>query len=126
MKHLSSIIGFSMIGIFGMSIWGFLYSKVGVMGGWLSGVLIIGIFWFMNHFLGLVTNEGAWVDIGLALGIAGMTRDTLLFGTTELANSMPTLFWLAIGSILGGLVSAIIQKNLINKKNENFIEKEVI
>lgn len=125
-EHLSAIIAFAMIGTFGMGIWAYLFINVGILGGWFAGVLVIGIFWFMNHYIGLIKNRGAWVDVGLGLGIVGMTRDTFLYGGDALMQSLPTLALVAIGSVAGGIVAAAIEKNVLKEVTDGTVENNQI
>lgn len=46
----------------------------GIFGGWFAGLAIISIMWFMNHFLGLVANEGAFVDMAAGIAVTGTLR----------------------------------------------------
>ncbi len=33
--------------------------EYGIGGGWFAGFAIIGTMWFMNHWIGLINNDGA-------------------------------------------------------------------
>jgi len=60
MKHLGTIVGAAIAGMFVMSVWGELAGAYGLVGGWFAAFIIIGVMWFMNHFVGLINNDGAW------------------------------------------------------------------
>ncbi|MCT4584266.1 MAG: hypothetical protein N4A54_05000, partial [Peptostreptococcaceae bacterium] len=59
LKRLGIILGSAIAGIFVMSVWGAFASAYGIGGGWFAGFIIIGPMWFTNHYLGVLTNEGA-------------------------------------------------------------------
>lgn len=110
MKNLGSIIGFAIAGIFVMSVWGAFSDAYGIFGGWFAGLMIISIMWFMNHFLGLVANEGAFVDMAAGIGIVGTMRDVFLKGAQAGVESLPTLGFVIIGAILGGIAAVAVEK----------------
>jgi hypothetical protein len=109
-KNLSSIIGFAIAGIFVMSVWGAFAEAYGIFGGWFAGLMIISIMWFMNHFLGVVVNEGAFVDMAAGIGICGTMRDVFLLGPEAGIASLPTLAFVAIGAVLAGITAVAIEK----------------
>ena len=110
MKNLGSIIGFAIAGIFVMSVWGAFAEAYGIFGGWFAGLMIISIMWFMNHFLGLVANEGAFVDMAAGIGIAGTMKDVFLNGVEAGIASLPTLLFVVIGAIIGGTCAVAVEK----------------
>lgn len=110
MKNLGSIIGFAIAGIFVMSVWGAFAEAYGIFGGWFAGLMIISIMWFMNHYLGLVCNEGAFVDMAAGIGVAGTMRDVFLKGIEAGISSLPTLIFVAIGAIIGGVCAVAVEK----------------
>ena len=91
MKNIGSIIGFAIAGIFVMSVWGAFAEAYGIFGGWFAGLAIISIMWFMNHFLELVANEGAFVDMAAGIAVTGTLRDVFLNGPQAGIDSLPTL-----------------------------------
>lgn len=109
-KNLGSIIGFAIAGIFVMSVWGAFADAYGIVGGWFAGFIIISVMWFLNHFLGLIANEGAVVDMALGIGIAGTMRDVFLKGSAAGVASLPTLAFVVIGGIIGGTVAVAVEK----------------
>jgi len=109
-KRLGSIIGFAIAGIFVMSVWGAFADAHGIGGGWFSGLIIISIMWFLNHYLGLVANEGAFVDMAAGIAVTGTMKDVFLQGTQAGIDSLPTLACVAIGAILAGFTSVAVEK----------------
>ena len=110
-KHLGTIIGAAIAGMFVMSIWAqFAAEKYGIIGGWFAAVVIIGIMWFMNHYIGLINNDGAFVDMAVGIGVAGTMRDVFMKGGEALTSSLPTLIIVILGGICGGLAAVAIEK----------------
>jgi len=66
--------------------------------------------WFMNHFLELVANEGAFVDIAAGIAVTGTLRDVFLNGPQAGIDSLPTLAFVAIGAVLAGVTAVAIEK----------------
>ena len=128
MKFLKGTLGFMCVGLFVGGVWGAFADKYGIAGGWMAAVIIIGPMWFMNHFIGLIPNEsdGAFVDMGLGVGIACFMRDVFNNGIGSGIDSIPTLLYVALGAIIGGLVAAAIEKDMAAKakvevsENQNF------
>lgn len=110
MKRLGSIIGFAIAGIFVMSVWGSFAGAYGIFGGWFAGLAIISIMWFLNHFLNLTANDGAFVDMAAGIGICGTMRDVFLHGADAGIASLPTLAFVMIGAVLGGLAAVGVEK----------------
>jgi len=109
-KNIGSIIGFAIAGMFVMSVWGAFVEAYGIFGGWFAGLIIISIMWFMNHFLGLVANEGAFVDMAAGIAITGTLRDVFLKGVQAGIDSLPTLAFVAIGAAIGGITAVAVEK----------------
>ncbi len=116
MKQLGSIIGYAIAGIFVMCVWGVFANKYGIGGGWFAGFCIISINWFINHYIGIIDNQGATVDMALGIGIAGTMRDVFVIGGQAGVESLPTLVVVCIGGALGGLTAAALTKYLNEKK----------
>ncbi len=110
MKKIGSILGYAIAGIFVMSVWGAFVETYGIGGGWFSGFIIISVMWFLNHYIGLIANEGAAVDMALGIGITGTMRDVFLKGTQAGIESLPTLACVIIGGIIGGSMAVAIEK----------------
>lgn len=118
LKRVCSIIGFAMAGIFVMAVWGRLVQVGGPIGGWAAAIIIVAPFWYLNHYLNLTNQDptAAAVDISAAISIAGIFRDTFIQGISALISSLPTIAFVAIGSIIGGLLAAAIQ-NVWDEEN---------
>ncbi|MDT2759910.1 Lin0368 family putative glycerol transporter subunit [Enterococcus xiangfangensis] len=114
MKTIRSLLGYTIAGILVMAVWGQLTAAGGIFGGYLASTILIGPLWFMNHYLNLVDNkdDAAWVDMGLAIGVCGIFRDTFLNGANSLFNSLPTIGIVIVGAVLGGLVAAAVEKDM--------------
>ncbi|MBL1230452.1 hypothetical protein IW492_14560 [Enterococcus sp. BWB1-3] len=117
MKFLRSIVGYMIAGIIVMAVWGELGS-FGIFGGYLAAGIIIGPMWFMNHYLNLTGNEedAAFVDMGLAIAICGLARDTFMHGGSALSASIPTIALVAGGAAFGGLAAAVFEKSMSVEK----------
>ncbi|SHK54145.1 Lin0368 family putative glycerol transporter subunit [Tepidibacter formicigenes] len=126
MKHLGTIIGTAIAGMFVMGVWGAFAGAYGIAGGWFAGLMIIGVMWYMNHYIGIVNNEdgAAWIDMALGIAVAGTTRDAFMAGNfAPIASSMPTLIIVILGGITGGVTAGLLQKHVLNKKE---FEKETV
>lgn len=115
MKWLRSIIGYFFAGMIVMTIWGgVITSDFGYVGGILAAMLIIGPMWFMNHAMNLTAHNpnSGFVDIGLGIAVTGIARDTIKLGTGELTAALPTIAVVVVGAIFGGIVAAMVEKDL--------------
>ncbi|WIV12675.1 hypothetical protein [Proteiniborus sp. MB09-C3] len=115
MKHLGTVIGTAIAGIFVMSVWGAFASAYGIAGGWFAGLLIIGTMWFLNHALGLINNDGAFVDMAVGIGMAGTMRDVFMNGGQVFVDALPTLVVVLVGGIVGGFAASKFEKYLASK-----------
>lgn len=118
MKHIGTIIGTAIAGIFVMSVWGAFAEAYGIAGGWFAGLLIIGTMWFLNHAIGLINNEGAFVDMAAGIGMAGTMRDVFLNGADAFVTALPTLIVVLVGGIAGGIMAAKLEKYLSSKESK--------
>ncbi|MCR1898945.1 hypothetical protein NSA47_08105 [Irregularibacter muris] len=118
MKHLGTIIGTAIAGIFVMSVWGAFADAYGIGGGWFAGFIIIGTMWFLNHSVGLLNNGGAFVDMAAGIGMAGTMRDVFMQGGEAFTSCLPTLVVVLIGGMAGGFVAAKCEQYLEKKKAE--------
>ena len=120
MPFFTSILGFLIAGIIPNTFWGIFINNFGILGGWLAAFVIIGTLWYVNHYIGLIENktDSAFVDMGLGIAICSTTKDILISGTGELINSLPTLAYVSIGGILGGVTAGLI-KNRGNSRGRN-------
>jgi len=116
MKHLGTIIGTAIAGMFVMSVWGAFVTEYGIGGGWFAGFAIIGTMWFLNHYVGIHNNDGACVDMALGIGVAGTMRGVFDNGIAAGIDSLPTLAVVAIGGIVGGITAYKLEVYLADKK----------
>jgi len=116
MKHLGTIIGAAIAGMFVMSVWGAFVGAYGLFGGWFAGFMIIGTMWYLNHAIGVHNNDGAWVDMALGIGVAGFARGIFEGGIQAGIDSLPTLLFVAIGAVIGGITAVLLEKNVISKE----------
>lgn len=118
MKHLGTVVGSAIAGMFVMSVWGELAGAYGFIGGWFAALAIIGVMWFMNHFVGLINNDGAWVDMAVGIGVAGTARGGFDAGFSTVVAALPTLAFVLIGGALGGVCAYLLTKALNENKAE--------
>jgi hypothetical protein len=105
MKHLGTILGTAIAGMFVMSVWGALVGAYGLVGGWFAAFSIIGPMWFLNHYVGIHNNDAAWVDMALGIGVAGTMRGVFENGIQVGIDALPTLGVVIAGGIVGGIVA---------------------
>jgi len=110
LKHLFTVIGTALAGMFVMSVWGAFSTAYGIGGGWFAGFLIIGSMWYMNHYLGVHNNDGAWVDMALGIGTAGLMRGVFESGVSVGIDALPTLLFVAIGGTIGGIAAVSFER----------------
>lgn len=115
MKHLGTILSSAIAGIFVMGVWGEFAGQYGIGGGWFAGLMIIGVMWYVNHYLGVHGNNGAWVDMAVGIGIAGTVKDMFNNGFETGINSIPTMLIVMAGGIAGGIIAGLIQKEQQNR-----------
>lgn len=116
MKHLGTILGTAIAGMFVMSVWGEFAGSYGIAGGWFAGFAIIGTMWFLNHFVGIHNNDGAWVDMALGIGVAGTTKDLFLGSPISSTETLPTLAIVIIGGAVGGFTAYMLESKVLNKQ----------
>jgi len=117
MKHVGTILGTAIAGMFVMSIWGEFAGTYGIGGGWFAGFIIIGTMWFLNHYVGIINNDGAFVDMAAGIGVAGTARDVFMHGGEALTSSLPTLGIVLLGGICGGITAVLLEKHLVKKNS---------
>lgn len=110
MKHVGTIIGTAIAGMFVMSVWGAFAGEYGIGGGWFAGFAIIGTMWFMNHWIGLINNDGAFVDMALGIGTAGFMRGVFEGGASAGIESLPTLAVALLGGLAGGVMARQLEQ----------------
>lgn len=116
MKHLGTILGTAIAGMFVMSVWGEFAGAYGIGGGWFAGLAIIGTMWFLNHYIGIINNDGAFVDMAVGIGVAGTMRGVFEGGIEAGIQSLPTLGITLLGGIAGGLVAYKLEVYLSQKE----------
>ena len=116
MKHLGTVLGSAICGALVFGIWPEMWKSYGIMGGWLAATVLISIAWFMNHWLGVITNSDGrmWIDQGWAVGSAGVAWGIVRFGggLSDFFKCAPTLILCLIGGALAGLAAAAVKKSL--------------
>ncbi len=115
MKHVGTIIGSAIAGMFVMSVWGAFVEQGGVIGGWFAGLIIIGTMWLMNHYVGVINNDGAFVDMACGIGMAGLMRDVFSKGMQTGIDSLPTLGLVILGGALGGFAAFKVEQHIAER-----------
>lgn len=120
MRFLRAFLGYMIAGLLVMSVWNELGAAGGIFGGYLPAIIIVGPLWFMNHYVNLVgnTDDAAFVDMGLAIGVAGIFRDVFMNNFSALTGALPTILIVSLGAICGGLVAAAIEKNMAKTETQ--------
>jgi len=116
MKYASMFIGAMIVGALVYGIWPEMWKSYGIAGGWFAAVIIVGLCWFMNHWLGLFSNceRTLWVDQGLAIAAGGVAWAIVRFGA-DFGACVPTLCLVAIGGTIGGIAAYFVKQH-----NPNF------
>lgn len=115
MKHVSTLIGSAICGALVFGIWPEMWKSYGIMGGWLAATILISIAWFMNHWLGVITNSDGriWIDQGWAVGSAGVAWGIVRFYPNEhLVDCLPVLGLCLIGGALAGVAAVAVKKSV--------------
>lgn len=114
MKHLGTIIGAAIAGMFVFGVWGEFAGAYGIGGGWFAGFIIISTMAFMNHVIGVHNNDGAWVDMAVGIGVAGTAKVMFVESSFQVVtDAMPTMIIVMLGGIAGALVGAMMQKTIL-------------
>ena len=115
---LRSTLGFCMAGIVLNNAWSIFVNMFGIKGGWISALILTGTIWFINHHLGIVENkkEAMFIDMGLAVGLCSLIRDSLLKGISGFVSSIPTFVCVLIGGAIAGVLGGYLQKQGEYKK----------
>jgi hypothetical protein len=123
MKFLRAVLGYMITGMFVMSVWGKMadgtLNAAGIFGGWFAALSIIGIMWFMNHFLGMIHHDAdsAFVDQGLGVALVGIFRDVFMKdGVNTLVSSLPTIGLVCLGAVIGGFLAAKVEEDMEGAK----------
>ena len=99
-RRITTLIGGAIVGALSFGVWPEMWKTYGIMGGFLTATFVIGISWYMNHWLGVIDNpEGTlWVDQGLPIFGAGV------------AKIWPTLVCCVVGGALAGVAAHFAKK----------------
>lgn len=114
MKYVSAFIGAMILGTMTYGIWPEMWMSYGIVGGWLSATILIGTGWYMCHWLEIIPNRdgGVWVDMGFAIGAAGISWSMVRFyPDCEFTKAIPTFVFCVIGGGLAGVVAALVKKS---------------
>jgi hypothetical protein len=111
MKYLSTIIGGAVVGALVFGIWPEMWKSYGIAGGWLAAVMLIGVAWFMNHWLGVIENPAGkiWVDQGWSIAAAGVAWAVVRFDAAP-SQAVGTVACIGLGGVLGGLAAAAVKQ----------------
>lgn len=104
-RHVSTFIGGAIAGSLSFGIWPEMWKSYGILGGFCTATVVIGIMWYMNHWLGVIENAPGklWVDQGLPIMGAGIAWGVVRFYPhTHVAQILPTLVCCVIGGALAG------------------------
>lgn len=118
MKHVGTVLGTAIAGMFVMSVWGAFAEAYGIGGGWFAGMAIIGTMWFLNHFVGIHNNDGAWVDMALGIGVAGTTKVMFIDGFGAGIAAGPTLLIALAGGACGGFFAYQLEQMIAKREQE--------
>lgn len=89
--------------------WGPMVKEWGALGGWLAAAFIVGTIWAINHGIStpMITQTGAWVDQGLAVGVGVWVASVLQGGAPK--KSVKNIITAVVGGCLaGGLLSLFL------------------
>lgn len=127
-KFLKSTFGYFLASIIINGFWGIFTNKFGPFGGYIAAFCLTGSAWYINHYLGLIKHDedSAFIDMGLGVAICLVTKGYILNGINTIISSIPTFICIVVGAILGGYVSVLIEKTILEKKKENKVLKKKI
>lgn len=120
MKFFKAVLGYFLAGIVIVVFWSKIVDIFGIVGGWVSALVLIGPLWYINHYKSLILHddEEVFIDMGLAIATTTVVisilkvKKNMIFSIYE---SFPTLFFLAIGAILGVIFSIFLENKIKNK-----------
>ena len=118
MNFFKSTLGYFLASIIINGFWGFFTNKFGPLGGYIAALCLTGSAWYISHYLGLIKHDedSAFIDMGLGVAICLVTKGYILNGINSIISSIPTFICIVVGATLGGYVSVLIEKNIIEKK----------
>lgn len=120
-RHLGTFIGGMIVGSLSFGVWPEMWKSYGIMGGFLTATFVIGIAWFMNHYLGVIENPPGklWVDQGLPILGAGISwgvvrfwpeTDGFAYMCSALYKTWPTLVFCLLGGALAGWAAHLVKQ----------------
>ena len=126
MKFLRNTFGYFLASIIINGFWGIFTNKFGVFGGYFAAIFLTGSSWYIVHYLGLIKHDedSAFIDMGLGVAICLVTKGYILNGINSIISSIPTFICIVVGAILGGYVSVLIERNIVEKKKREESSKE--
>lgn len=112
MKKMQNILAYFLAGSLVPTIWHYAAAPFGYFAGCVAAILVIAPVWYLLHYKGLVNQDkkAATLDMGAAIGLAILTKDLIHKGFSSVFGSLPTLFWLSLGAILGGYAAHFLAK----------------
>lgn len=116
MKFFKSLLGYFISGVIINGLWNIFINNSGILGAYLAGLILTGTMWFLNHYEGgLIENEEdvVFIDMAFAVAICGLTKDWIIHGVSSIVSSMPTLGYVTIGAVLGGIMSGVLEKGIV-------------
>ena len=107
-KYVGTMVGGAIAGVFVFAIWGLFTKAFGTAGGWLGGPLVVALVWALNHYVGAfhLPDGAVAIDMAVAIGVAGTMNG--VFRGKPIAAALPTLLWMSVGAILGGIFASIV------------------
>ncbi|MBQ9431722.1 MAG: electron transporter RnfD [Kiritimatiellae bacterium] len=113
-RNFTTLIGGAIVGSLSFGVWPEMWKTYGIMGGFLTATFVIGISWYMNHWLGVIENPDGklWVDQGLPIFGAGVAWGVVRFWPLDPSASGWSYCWGALAKIWPTLVCCIIGGSL--------------
>lgn len=80
MKNIGTMLGTCILGRLVIGISESLVGTYAIIGGWFTAFIVMGTMWCLNHYIGLINQEGILVDMGLGIGLAGTMEGIFVDG----------------------------------------------
>jgi hypothetical protein len=111
MRYFSTVIGGAICGALCFGIWPEMWKSYGIMGGWITATVVIGICWYMNHWLGVIWNQPGriWVDQGWAVSAAGISWTMVRFNS-QFQRALPAVCCCMLGGALAGIAAVQVKR----------------
>lgn len=107
---ITSFAGAFAFGFMGKFAWGKMVDKFGPspIGGCMCAGFLVGTFWVLNHFLGLIVQpqSNVWVDQGFAIGCAFLFSDVVRRVFNK--NSLYGIILAIAGGALAGFILSLV------------------